>query len=385
MSPKFSVVIPLYNSEEYIKSTIDSVLAQTERNFEIIIVDDGSPCKQGADIVRSYSDSRIRLIEQSNRGLPEARNRGIKESKGEFIAFLDGDDQWYPFHLKAAADFFECNPWAGWYVSHLIEVRWGEMPPPQKYKERAFTFRQPLDGIAPSHSSATIIRRTMIVSSGGFPSKFVRGEEDRIAYAKLAAILPIVGVYKGISVVYNKRSGSITNTTVKKRKYDFWKSVFDALIEIPLNKARTTNFSAREVSQFLIFWGLFSESSLELNRNLDRSRKCFSLISYGAYKLAIKLREWLLGDESVLGESSKNVVEGGVGYLLDFQYLTWKQKFLRLRTADLRYCHIAKYKVYLLMCMLLVARCLALSGNKMRRILEFLETRRLKELLKKSN
>lgn len=94
-----SVVIPLYNKEEYIYETIQRVLSQTFQQFEIVVVNDGSTDKS-VDILRSIDDRRIRLIEKENGGVSSARNRGIKEAKFDYIAFLDADDEWLPNHLE---------------------------------------------------------------------------------------------------------------------------------------------------------------------------------------------------------------------------------------------------------------------------------------------
>lgn len=96
-----SIVVPAYNAEKYISNTLKSVLAQTYRNFEVIIVDDGS-IDSTADIVRDFTqiDSRFRLLKQVNAGVAAARNMGIRHAKGEFIAPLDADDIWYSHHLE---------------------------------------------------------------------------------------------------------------------------------------------------------------------------------------------------------------------------------------------------------------------------------------------
>lgn len=94
-----SVVIPLYNKQLSIKNTIQSVLNQTYRNFEIIVIDDGST-DDSAKVVESINDNRIRLISQSNQGVSAARNCGIKMANNQWIAFLDGDDLWRDNHLE---------------------------------------------------------------------------------------------------------------------------------------------------------------------------------------------------------------------------------------------------------------------------------------------
>src|SRR5215216_7693461 len=97
--PKFSIICPAYNVENYIDETIRSVLAQTEESWELIIVDDGS-VDGTVERVNSYSDSRIRLLRQTNRGQSMARNRGVEASSGELFIFLDSDDM---LHASALA------------------------------------------------------------------------------------------------------------------------------------------------------------------------------------------------------------------------------------------------------------------------------------------
>lgn len=98
---KISVVIPLYNKELSIQRAINSVLNQTEQDFEIIVVNDGSTDKS-AELVANFTvDSRIRLFHQENLGVSVARNRGVAEARSDFIAFLDADDEWLPGFLNA--------------------------------------------------------------------------------------------------------------------------------------------------------------------------------------------------------------------------------------------------------------------------------------------
>lgn len=94
-----SVIIPLYNKENSIKNTIYSVLNQTYVNFELLIIDDGST-DNGADIVCTISDNRIRYIYKNNGGVSSARNKGVVEAKGEWILFLDADDILYERSLE---------------------------------------------------------------------------------------------------------------------------------------------------------------------------------------------------------------------------------------------------------------------------------------------
>ena len=94
-----SVIIPLYNKEPIIERSLQSVLGQDYDDFEVVVVNDGST-DRSADIVRSINDPRIRLIEQENGGPSKARNTGVKNAKGEWIVFLDADDEMLPNALE---------------------------------------------------------------------------------------------------------------------------------------------------------------------------------------------------------------------------------------------------------------------------------------------
>lgn len=129
-----SVVIPLYNKAQSVRKTLDSVLAQTCKYFEIVIVDDGST-DGSADVAEAFlqasrlSPFAIRLIRKSNGGVSSARNRGIQEAKYRYIAFLDADDYWEPTYLETQAkmihDFPNAKMWG---------TAWGMMMDDEKYE-----------------------------------------------------------------------------------------------------------------------------------------------------------------------------------------------------------------------------------------------------------
>lgn len=101
-----SIITPCYNGEKYIAQTIRSVLEQTYENWEMIIVDDGSS-DGSADIIRSFTDSRIRLMQQENSGSAAARNAGIRAAQGRYLALLDADDLWEPEFLTRQLEFMQ--------------------------------------------------------------------------------------------------------------------------------------------------------------------------------------------------------------------------------------------------------------------------------------
>lgn len=108
---KVSVIIPTYNYAHYIEEAIDSVLAQTYKDYEIIVVDDGST-DNTKEVVSKYGP-KIKYIYQENQGLSAARNTGIKNSNGEYIAILDSDDLWLPWKIEKQMKLFEANSGVG--------------------------------------------------------------------------------------------------------------------------------------------------------------------------------------------------------------------------------------------------------------------------------
>src|SRR5580658_9964752 len=99
--PLFSVIIPTFNRAHLCRAAVESVLKQTLRDFELIVVDDGST-DGTPEALADYGDS-IRLLRQENQGQSVARNTGLSAAKGEYVAFLDSDDQWFPWTLQTFA------------------------------------------------------------------------------------------------------------------------------------------------------------------------------------------------------------------------------------------------------------------------------------------
>lgn len=187
-----TVVIPLYNKENNIATALNSVLTQTNQDFEVVVVDDGST-DEGATIVERYADPRIRLIRQANAGVSAARNRGIAEAKGEYVAFLDADDEWMPEFLEEIValqnEFPNCKAQATTYVQcqngekkNLILNRLpflGEHGVLTNYFEVA-THSNP-----PVWTGAVCIERALLQELGGFPLGIKSGE-DLLTWARIA-------------------------------------------------------------------------------------------------------------------------------------------------------------------------------------------------------
>jgi glycosyltransferase involved in cell wall biosynthesis len=119
----FSIVIPLWNKRHAVAATVASVLDQTYRDFELVIVDDGST-DGSMDALRGFDDPRIRRIAQANAGPGAARNRGIEESRHDWIAFLDADDIWSPDHLAELGRLRLEHPQAGLIGTSYLVPEW---------------------------------------------------------------------------------------------------------------------------------------------------------------------------------------------------------------------------------------------------------------------
>ena len=118
-SPKVSVIIPAYNRRDFVTEAIDSALNQTYRDFEVIVVDDGSTDGTGEMLKERYDD-KIRYFYKENGGCASARNYGIKMARGEYIAFLDSDDRYLPEKLEDQVGILEKNNRCGFVSSDVI-------------------------------------------------------------------------------------------------------------------------------------------------------------------------------------------------------------------------------------------------------------------------
>lgn len=105
MKPMVSIIMPVYNAQRYLRETVESVMAQTFQEFEVLAVNDGST-DESLKILQEYAeqDERIRIIDKENSGVSDTRNVGIAQAKGEYLAFLDADDLLSPEYLAVMAD-----------------------------------------------------------------------------------------------------------------------------------------------------------------------------------------------------------------------------------------------------------------------------------------
>ncbi|MEM5518040.1 glycosyltransferase family 2 protein [Henriciella sp. AS95] len=161
-TPTVSVVMPVYNTADYVEAAIDSVLAQTFEDFELLVIDDDGS-DESITLCRAYTDPRVRIISQKNRGLAGARNTGIHHAEGDIIAFLDSDDLWAPEKLENHVRHLQDNPHVGvsYAASTMIDdegrpLRIVQRPRLHGIKAHHVFLRNPI-----GNGSAPVIRRAV--------------------------------------------------------------------------------------------------------------------------------------------------------------------------------------------------------------------------------
>jgi glycosyltransferase involved in cell wall biosynthesis len=212
-----SVVIPTYQCEQYISQSIDSVLAQTFKDYEIIIIDDGST-DNTQELLRKYSKMRnIKIFSQSNQGPAAARNLGIRMSSGEFIAFLDADDIWLPNKLEKQITFLEKHP--------LIDLVYCDS---YIFNEKCTRQRTLFDISRPFSGKAleelflsdfipllTVVVRRSIFNTVGFFDETVIGPEDYDLWLRICQTKPIDFIHEPLAK-YRVSSRQILEQRIKR-------------------------------------------------------------------------------------------------------------------------------------------------------------------------
>ena len=175
--PRVSAIVPVFNAERTIGEAIDSILAQSFRDFEIVAVDDGS----GDASLRSLEPwrDRIKLLRQPNRGPSAARNHGVRESSGELLAFLDADDRWRLAMLEkmvAALDAHRAAALAYCDVA-VIDSEGRALMTALAGEQGAPTVAEMLDKLWPIMPSAVVMRRDALEAAGGWPEVLTSFED----------------------------------------------------------------------------------------------------------------------------------------------------------------------------------------------------------------
>lgn len=295
-SPFFSAVITLYNKEPYIERAMRSVLAQSDGDFELLVIDDGST-DRGRERAEGVSDARIRVISQANAGEGAARNRGIREARGAHVCFLDGDDEWKPSFLAAIRHLIAAFPQAGLYATgyEVVEAggacRSAAIALPKDFSLGILPdyFAACVAGAPPVTSSSVCVPRAVFEKVGLFAEGVVRGC-DLDFWGRVAFGHPIA-FSKQICARYRRDAeGRACNTLRFEKPWVFFETARHLLRTHPTFPSRRQledylTSRAREDALECISLGGGSVAR-EILRNMDRPRDRALRLALGALSFA---------------------------------------------------------------------------------------------------
>lgn len=294
-TPKVSVVIPLYNKGPYIARAIDSVLAQSEQEFEIVIVDDAST-DGGAETVKTYSDHRIRLIHRDAPGAGghAARNAGIKNAAAPLIAFLDADDRFNPEHLAVILGLAAKYEAAGAYAT-CIETVWenGQRTVWKVSPLRSAGAEDVLIADFCRHAqlgpvistSATAIPKKTFDEVGLFPEGVPLGG-DLDMWMRVGVKYPVaVSAYVGC-VSHRDAGNRIDTGRIKGMEYELVRTGLRLLSSAHLHKEQR-----RHLREYISMYQLITAKQLVLLGERDRARRM--LLQCRTIKYIFRKAWWL--------------------------------------------------------------------------------------------
>lgn len=270
--PFFSIIIPLYNKENFVLNTLKSVMNQNFQDFEVIVVDDGSTDKS-AEKVRELDNPKINYFRIENQGVSNARNFGIQKSNADYICFLDADDYWFKNHLEVLHKLISDFPEAGMYCSrYSVKISDSKEIKPE-FQGIDNNFRGYIDDYFYSSlvyrvawTSAIVIKKIVFDNVGMFDVNISSGQDidmwTRIALKHKTAISD------SVTAVYNFQiEGSLSKTNILNKKLmDFEK----------FSKDEKKNTSLKK---FLDLYRLEYAVAFYMNGRKDISKKYIENIS----------------------------------------------------------------------------------------------------------
>ena len=212
----FSIIIPLYNKAHTIERTINTILNQTFKEFEIIVVNDGST-DNGVDVIeKCFPGKGIRIIEQNNKGVSVARNVGVENASYEYIAFIDGDDEWKSDYLlymhKAISMYKNASMFCSAGIATAKDLIYNRVS--KKHKDLITEidfFQNPHIFL---HTSAVVVKKNMFDDAGGFKPGMKRNE-DYALFFSIALLTPVIYIGVPLSVYVGDVEGQATNTPIE--------------------------------------------------------------------------------------------------------------------------------------------------------------------------
>lgn len=225
MKPTFSVIIPVYNKQAYIKTTLESCLSQSFTNFEVIIVNDGST-DGSLGTIKQFKDERIKLFTTKNEGISKARNLAISNAVGELIAFLDADDVWMPNHLEDLYSLYKNFPEAGLFcTNYLIKSKkvttrpvFIGLPTDENWQGIVGDYFASSYKYRVSWVSAVAVPNEVLIQTGNFDENIEGAGEDIDLWARIALRFPIA-LTNRLSAVYQLNETSVTKAKPGNKKF----------------------------------------------------------------------------------------------------------------------------------------------------------------------
>lgn len=232
MNPKLTVITPVYNAEEFLGETIESVLNQTYENFEYLLIDDCSTDSSAA-IIKKYEekDARIKYIKlNENSGAAVARNKGLEKARGRYIAFVDSDDIWYPEKLEKQLAFMQENNRAFTYTKYERISEKGEVLGTPNFPKR-LNYTGLLKNTAIACSTVVIDKKII----GDFRMPLVRKGQDTATWLQILKEHDYAYLLDEVLNQYRAREGSLSSDKfgALKRTWNTYRN----LEELPLYKA----------------------------------------------------------------------------------------------------------------------------------------------------
>ncbi len=217
--PLFTTVIPVYNREHLIRSTLRSVFAQERPGLDVVVVDDGSTDRTME--VLGALDDRIRVFQQDNKGPGAARNRGIREAEGEYIAFLDSDDLWLPWTLDVYESIIASHDHPSFIAGQPYRFSSTEdvttVERPQIKTERFPDYYASSDTWRWWSVSSFVMRTEAVRRVGGFTSRRINGEDADLAM-RMGVEPGFVHVSSGPTFAYRQHEGNLMASVLKNAK-----------------------------------------------------------------------------------------------------------------------------------------------------------------------
>jgi glycosyltransferase involved in cell wall biosynthesis len=209
--PKVSVAMSVFNGAEYLNGCIDSVLTQTFDDFEFIIVDDGST-DRSAEIIRSYTDSRIILLEQSNQGIATALNHALRFAQGEYVARQDADDMSLPQRFVKQVEFLDAHPEVGVVgtAAALIDRTGRRFSTFKPFVWHDRLVKELKRGVCPLMHGAVMLRRTALTQCGAYNPVFNRIQDVEL-WLRLSQYHRLANM-REVLYQFRKHDSSITQT-----------------------------------------------------------------------------------------------------------------------------------------------------------------------------